>query len=118
MKIGYRILDFRNRPPLPAYASLFELRRKMLGNPLKRTALECWFRWLPKSLLALRNAAAAMTTELMQTDDPSEAMRLWWQEIYETDSDTSLATVGFPTVAAASTAQAWRSCRRSIWGGS
>jgi uncharacterized protein len=81
MRDGYRILDFRNRPPLPAYASLFALKRTMLGNPVKRTAMECWFRWLTRSILPLRNAGATITTASMRANDPAEAMRLWWDEI-------------------------------------
>jgi len=81
MKGRYRVLDFRNRPPLPAYASLFEIKQKLLGNPLRRVALECWFRWLTKSVLPLRNRGAATSTASMQCGDPAEAMDLWWQEI-------------------------------------
>jgi hypothetical protein len=81
MQGGYRILDFRNRPPLPAYAALFEIKRSLLGNQLKRMALECRFRWLTKSVLPLRNPGAATCTASMQCENPALAMKLWWQEI-------------------------------------
>jgi uncharacterized protein len=81
MRDGYRILDFRNRPPLPAYASLFALKQSMLANPVRRTVMEFWFRWLTKSVLPLRNAGATITTASMRAKDPVEAMRLWWDEI-------------------------------------
>lgn len=81
MRNGYRILDFRNRPPLPAFASLFAIKRNLLGHPLKRTALECRFRWLTKSVLPLRNPGAATTTASMRENDSERAMSLWWSEI-------------------------------------
>ncbi len=36
MKAPYRILDFRNRPPLPPYKAIFDLKFTLLDNPLKR----------------------------------------------------------------------------------
>lgn len=81
MKHNCRILDFRNRPPLPPYASLFELKRSMLGSPLKRMALEMLFRKMTRSLLPLRNPGAATATPSMQRVGHADAMRLWWSEI-------------------------------------
>ncbi len=81
MKDRYRILDFRNRPPLPPYAEIFELKRRLLGNPLKRIALELWFRWLTKSLSLYRNRGAATLTASMEMVGHPDAMIQWWQEI-------------------------------------
>lgn len=81
MRGGYRVLDFRNRPPLPAFAPLFRIKRDVLGAPLKRIGLECRFRWLTKSIRPLANRGAATLTPSMQADDPALAMRLWWEEI-------------------------------------
>jgi hypothetical protein len=33
---NFRILDFRNRPPLPPYKAIFDLKFNLLNNPLKR----------------------------------------------------------------------------------
>jgi hypothetical protein len=38
-----RILDFRNRHPLPPYAPIFDLKQNLLANRVKRTAVELWF---------------------------------------------------------------------------
>lgn len=81
MRNDYRILDFRNRPPLPPYASLFDLKRSMLGSALKRTALEMLFRKMTRSLLPLRNRGAATSTPSMQRVGHDDAMGLWWREI-------------------------------------
>ncbi len=81
MRDGYHVLDFRNRPPLPEFAALFEIKRQLLGNPLKRIALECWFRWLTKSVLPMVNRGALAWTPSMQEDDPARAMQLWWSEM-------------------------------------
>lgn len=81
MRGGYRVLDFRNRPPLPAFEQLFRIKRELLGAPLKRIGLECWFRWLTKSVRPLANRGAATLMPSMQADDPALAMRLWWEEI-------------------------------------
>ena len=81
MKANQHILDFRNRPPLPPYAQLFEIKRDLLGNPLKRTAVELWFRWMTKRLAPLRNRGAATMTPSMQRVGQPGALAHWWGEI-------------------------------------
>lgn len=66
---------------MPAFAPLFRLKRELLGNPLKRTALECWFRWLTKSVRPLVNRGAVALTPSMQAPDPAQALQLWWTEM-------------------------------------
>jgi predicted TIM-barrel fold metal-dependent hydrolase len=76
-----RILDFRNRPPLPPYAPIFDLKRNLLAHGLKRMALEAWFHWLTKSIRPARNPGAATMTPSMQMVGEPEAMEQWWHEI-------------------------------------
>lgn len=92
MRDGYRVLDFRNRPPLPAFAPLFEIKRELLGAPLKRFALECRFRWLTKSIRPLVNRGAATLTPSMQAMDGARALRLWWEEIDAAGIDAVVCT--------------------------
>jgi predicted TIM-barrel fold metal-dependent hydrolase len=91
MKAPYRILDFRNRPPLPPYKAIFDLKFNMLTKPLKRTAVECWFRWLSKTVLPLHNPGAATMTPSMRMVGQPEAMTQWWYEIDEAGIDVVVA---------------------------
>lgn len=81
MRDGYRVLDFRNRPPLPAFEPLFRIKRELLGHPMKRTALECRFRWLTKSIRPLANRGAATLTPSMRAHDPARGFQLWLDEV-------------------------------------
>jgi hypothetical protein len=58
MKANHPILDSRNRPPPPPYAAVFNVKRNVLGNRLKRKTAELWFRWLTKSLGAIPESRA------------------------------------------------------------
>lgn len=87
------ILDFRNRPPLPPYAAIFEIKRNLLGNPLKRKAAELWFRWLTKSLAPYRNRGAATVTPSMNMVGQSDALTQWWREIDDAGID-AVVSVG------------------------
>lgn len=75
------ILDFRNRPPLPPYAPIFDLKQNLLANRVKRTAVELWFHWLTKSIRPCRNRGAATMTPSMQMIGNPDAMAQWWREI-------------------------------------
>ena len=77
----HRILDFRNRPPLPPYAPIFELKRTFFANRLKRNVLELWFHWLTKNARPCRNRGAATMTPSMQMLGQPDAMPQWWREI-------------------------------------
>lgn len=92
MRGGYRVLDFRNRPPLPAFAPLLRLERELLGTPLKRFALECRFRYLTKAVRPVVNPGAATMTPSMQAQDSAEGLRLWWEEIDATGIDAVVCT--------------------------
>lgn len=92
MRGGYRVLDFRNRPPLPAFAPLLRLKRELLGTPLKRFALECRFRWLTKSIRPVVNRGAATMTPSMQAQDSARGLRLWWEEIDAAGIDVVVCT--------------------------
>lgn len=81
MTANPRILDFRNRPSLPPYAQLFEIKRDLLGSWFKRTAAEWWFRWMTGSLTPLVNRGARTTTPSMQTIGQPDALAHWWREI-------------------------------------
>lgn len=81
MRDGYRILDFRNRPPIDGYAALFEHKRQLLGNPWKRTGLELWFRWLTKSPVWSSNPGAAILTPSMRSAPSPASVDLWWSEM-------------------------------------
>lgn len=76
-----RILDFRNRPPLAPYAQIFDLKRNLLANRVKRTALELWFHWLTKNIRPCRNHGAATVTLSMTMIGHTDAMTQWWREI-------------------------------------
>jgi len=81
MRDGQRIFDFRNRPPLPPYAQLFEIKRDLLGPPMKRFGVEMWFRWLTKSLSLYGNRGGATMTASMRMVGQPGAMEQWWREI-------------------------------------
>src|SRR5512136_1500483 len=81
MKAHYRILDFRNRPPLPPYKAIFDLKLTLLNNPLKRELAVMWFRWLSKTVFSLGNRGAATVTPSMKMVGQPEAMNQWWREV-------------------------------------
>ncbi len=91
MKANYRILDFRNRPPLPPYKAIFDLKLTLLNNPLKRELAVMWFRWLSKTVFPFRNLGAATVTPSMRMVGHSEAMTQWWREIAEAGIDAVVA---------------------------
>ena len=77
----HRILDFRNRPPLPPYAPIFELKRTFFASRLKRNVLELRFHWLTKNARPCRNRGAATMTPSMQMLGQPDARPQWWREI-------------------------------------
>lgn len=87
MKANQRILDFRNRPPLPPYSALFQLKQDMLAKPLQRLAVELWFRWLTKSVAPFRNLGAVTITPSMRMVGQSGALAQWWREIDDAGID-------------------------------
>jgi uncharacterized protein len=93
MKAQYRILDFRNRPPLPPYAAIFQLKLNLLGKPLKRMVAVMWFRWLSKTVFPLGNRGAATVTPSMKMVGQPEAMNQWWREVVDAGID-AVVSVG------------------------
>ncbi len=93
MKAHFQILDFRNRPPLRPYAAIFDLKLKLLANPLKRTAAVMWFRWLSKTVFPFGNRGAATVTPSMKMVGQPEAMKQWWREIADAGID-AVVSVG------------------------
>ncbi len=91
MRGQFRILDFRNRPPLPPYAAIFDLKLKLLASPLKRTAAVMWFRWLSKCILPLGNRGAATVTPSMKRVGQPDAMNQWWREVEDAGIDAVVA---------------------------
>jgi predicted TIM-barrel fold metal-dependent hydrolase len=81
MRNSQRIFDLRNRPPLAPYAQLFEIKRDLLGPPLKRFGVEIWFRWLTGTVSLYRNRGAATTTPSMRMVGQPGAIEQWWREI-------------------------------------
>src|SRR4030042_1770505 len=91
MKAPYRILDFRNRPPLPPYKAIFDLKFTLLNNPLKRELAVMWFRWLSKTVFPFGNRGAATVTPSMRMVGQPEAMTQWWREIGDAGIDAVVA---------------------------
>ncbi len=91
MSKDYRILDFRNRPPLPPYRAVFDIKRNLMGTRLKRTGGEMWFRWLSKTVLPFGNRGAATLTPSMKMVGQPGAMEQWWREIREAGIDAVVA---------------------------
>jgi predicted TIM-barrel fold metal-dependent hydrolase len=61
------VIDFRCRPPLPAYGAIFELQLKVLGPRMKNSS----------------NRGAATISPSMHAVGKDGALELWWKEIDE-----------------------------------
>ena len=91
MREGFRVLDFRNRPPMEGYGALFDLKRQLLGHPWKRRALELWFRWLTRSVRWSSNPGAATLTASMREAPSQASIDLWWRELGAAGIDAAVA---------------------------
>jgi uncharacterized protein len=70
---SFKIIDFRNRPPIKGFKGLYELKAD----------------FLMKAAMIVKNRGANTATPAMALDgiDTPAAMKLWWQEIDEAGID-------------------------------
>jgi len=91
----YRIMDFRNRPPLPAYDNLFKIKLNKVMNPVLRWIGVQEFRILTGCIRPFGNRGAKTVTPSMLMVGKPGALEQWWREIDAANIDAVVANGRF-----------------------